>query len=549
MIFKKVKKSFTIIELSVVLTIIGILLSISIVGSRAIISNFKKKNNQQKIILIQNALQNYFNIYQRLPKPADYEIQRNNKNFGSEVNESKFWSEKTDYYASNFIFDKTTNKNKEEINKISIDTKIFYGIIPFKELKLNEEDAVDEYGNYIEYYVPEIMTIKKNDNISEILRPLEKIVKTGYSEKTANSGTYDLYKCPFKYGENMAFCDKNNDVVHGVKFKQFKVPDNYNQLTYIESSGQQFINTDISPYNAKIKMSFNITPIKFFNNNDKDCFFGTIEDGFSFEYSNIDGNIFAYFNAGSSNYLAKHKTLFLNKNNEYDVIYDNNKLIVKGAHDEENNYSDVLPGDKIYFFSNGNENCNSNIRLHYLKIYKNNILVRDYIPCINKNNNEVGLYDKVDNIFFKNNGLGSFISGEIKQNDYIEYNINPYGLKVKDVSTNLYINNNFAYVILSHGKNGRTTCAINKPHSQSSKPTIISILNESNATNETKYEAQNCMLIGRNLSLDIIGRNDFLSSTNKEITFYKGEENSDFDDICAYKTLDELMNNKLSKTI
>lgn len=546
---KNIKKSFTLIELSIVLTVIGILLSISITNYRSIIENLKYKQNNQKILLIQEALYNYFKIYQRLPKPAKYDITRNDTNFGKEITENiNNWTKKTYYYASNFIFDKNTNKKKEELYEIGIDTKIFYGIIPFKELKLNEEDVLDVYGNYIEYYVPEIMTTKNKNSIFNRHNDSEKeIIKIGYFEKTQKNGTYDKYFCPSKSAQNPEMlCEKTDNIAYNIKLIQYKIPENYNRLTYIETSGKQFINTGVNPRDGELKILFNITPIKLLDNSEKNCFFSTKKDGFSFEYSNIDNNIFAYFNAGETKYLAKHKTLLAQRNNEYEITYLNDTLAVKGNYNDEAKYTGDLPNDQIYLFSNEDNSCNSSIRLHYLKIYQNGILVRDYVPCVRKDDNQVGLYDIVNNSFCSNIGEGEFIKGLEKQKEYIEYYIPPYGINVKNTQTDLHVknNNDFAYVILSHGKNGKSTCSISKPHDNTSKPNIIMELTSSNATNSTKYEAQNCINIGSNSYLNIIGRNEFLSSKNKEITFYQGEKSSDFDDICVYKTLTELINHK-----
>jgi hypothetical protein len=49
-------------------------------------------------------------------------------------------------------------------------------------------------------------------------------------------------------------------------------------------------------------------------------------------------------------------------------------------------------------------------RLHYMKLYnKDGALVRDFEPCVC--NGEVGLYDKVESIFYGNMGTGNFIAG------------------------------------------------------------------------------------------------------------------------------------------
>ena len=48
--------------------------------------------------------------------------------------------------------------------------------------------------------------------------------------------------------------------------------------------------------------------------------------------------------------------------------------------------------------------------IYSCKIYDNDVLVRDFVPCIN-DSGEVGLYDLVEKMFYINTGTGAFISG------------------------------------------------------------------------------------------------------------------------------------------
>lgn len=553
------KKSFSIIELTVVLTVAGFISTISIICTQAILKNITIKKNQQKINLVQNALQNYFNIYGRLPMPARYDLYRNSEDYGKEpISVPHSWSAKTDYYASKFVFDRNTNENKEEIYKTSIDTAIYYGIIPFKDLKITEEDAIDIYGNYIEYYVPKIMTLKKYDSITDDAD--KKNIKTEYSEKSSKNGTYDKYICPAKQDQlPNSICDETDDVIYGVKFKQYKIPDDYVQLSYIESTGGQSIATGIFASKSKTRIIFRMQPTKFSSNEEseeikRDCFYGTNDESSTFEHSNKDGTSLTYWKrniSGEEYYLGEHKGMEINQDSEYDITYSNNNtIIVRGAYNNTITYNtDLTPNSNRYslmFFSNGGR-CVSNIKLFYLKIYQNDELTRNYIPCYNKNNDKIGLYDTVNDIFYTNYGSGTFKKGLEIEREKIDFIISPYGLRVKNTKTEQSINknNSFAYILLSHGENGEKTCSIRKPASLDSKPIIISKLTASNATADNKYEAQNCLETGHNQSLDIVGRNNFLSSKNMEITLYQGEKNSDFDDICVAKTLTELISEKL----
>ena len=50
-------------------------------------------------------------------------------------------------------------------------------------------------------------------------------------------------------------------------------------------------------------------------------------------------------------------------------------------------------------------------KIYFCKIYDNNTLVRNYVPCYRKADNVAGLYDLVNGVFYTNAGTGAFIVG------------------------------------------------------------------------------------------------------------------------------------------
>ena len=51
-----------------------------------------------------------------------------------------------------------------------------------------------------------------------------------------------------------------------------------------------------------------------------------------------------------------------------------------------------------------------NMRVYGIKIYESNVLVKDYVPAVNKTTHKLGLYDKIDNQFYDNIGTGEFLT-------------------------------------------------------------------------------------------------------------------------------------------
>lgn len=54
-------------------------------------------------------------------------------------------------------------------------------------------------------------------------------------------------------------------------------------------------------------------------------------------------------------------------------------------------------------------NRHSSAKLYWCKIWDNDVLVRDFVPCYRKSDNEIWLYDLVNNQFYTNSWTGSFI--------------------------------------------------------------------------------------------------------------------------------------------
>lgn len=191
-----------------------------------------------------------------------------------------------------------------------------------------------------------------------------------------------------------------------------RLPQGYQEVEYIESSGTQFIDTGFVPNN-------NTEIMLVFNNNDAttgnyNCIFGTRTNA-----SNdntfalwIDPNrcFGAFYGTGQSitlfptsiNAMTKHTATMKGNVAEIDSI-----SITCPAVSSSPTYSFYIgacntAGTADYF---------SKILIYGSKIYDNEILVRDFVPCYRKADNVAGLYDLVNNVFYTNAGSGVFAVG------------------------------------------------------------------------------------------------------------------------------------------
>ena len=185
-----------------------------------------------------------------------------------------------------------------------------------------------------------------------------------------------------------------------------KLPSGYTELEYIQSSGTQYIDTGFKPnQDTRVVTKFDMTQT--------DQAWRKLWGSGSGSY-NLD---FALWNDGTTKLQSYYGT---KTNNAVPITgmslnVDANKNIWKYSGEtitfDKNNFTCAY---SMYIF-NVNKDDNSQylpgmMKLYLFKIYDNDVLVRDFIPCKNTSG-IVGLYDSVNNQFYQNVGSGAFIAG------------------------------------------------------------------------------------------------------------------------------------------
>ena len=169
-------------------------------------------------------------------------------------------------------------------------------------------------------------------------------------------------------------------------------------LSYIQSSGSQYIDTEVVPTNNTIvEMSVK----KVGNIVDYERFFG-IKDMFELIRSN-KGNMKLKINNSEIGDIIVSTTAFTK------LKFGKGNITLDDV--SENSYSNSFATDKTayIFFANGADRYGI-IQLAYCKIWENDELIRYFIPA--KDSNEaICLYDNISKKFYYNKGTGSFIGG------------------------------------------------------------------------------------------------------------------------------------------
>ena len=197
----------------------------------------------------------------------------------------------------------------------------------------------------------------------------------------------------------------------------------YKRLQYIQSSGTQYINTGVNNINGvEIQFQYlaykeNASAFGARNGDASDSRFGlTLYDGY-FHIMPPGQNV---------NGIITNKHIFKFGSNVNYQCYMDEELKINKIPTYKSSYNTYLfcecSGGYSSFYSN-------NLKIYYCKLYKDGVLVRDFIPC--EYEGVLGLWDKVTNQFFANNGTGKFIAG-------------PYSLIGKTVSK---INGKYAKTI------------------------------------------------------------------------------------------------------
>ena len=177
--------------------------------------------------------------------------------------------------------------------------------------------------------------------------------------------------------------------------EQRNLPDGYTQLEYIVFDTTQVIDTGFTPdNNSRIES-------KCYRTGANCWFYGAGP-------SNPRVTLF-HSDSGTSRWGNQSRSGFgLVANTEYTFIQDKNGLNINGVDNPwTSGTADDFTCDRSLTI--GNNNGSTGIRyfagnFYYMKIYDNGVLARDFVPCKNASN-VVGLYDRVNGVFYTDTGL------------------------------------------------------------------------------------------------------------------------------------------------
>jgi len=195
--------------------------------------------------------------------------------------------------------------------------------------------------------------------------------------------------------------------------KKGRLPSEYQEVEWIGSSGTQYIDSGILRQ-VETKIQLKICPQT--NSTIDNTYIGVRDSSSGNGCLNLIGQYYSRFS------FVHQGTTLINGGEliQYNRIYDiegyfgsnNSYLKVDNVKIYDENVVKSYTGNRTYYLfarnSNGTVVFNSYIRLSYCKMFINDILARDFIPCYRKSDNEIGMYDLVNGVFYTNQGTGTF---------------------------------------------------------------------------------------------------------------------------------------------
>ena len=288
---------------------------------------------------------------------------------------------------------------------------------------------ISKSGRYLYDSEGELIGSNTTANTTEFTSPSNLLLFKEYGEPSMTRGyTGKIYSCKLYNGNTLIrkFIPCKNLLgtvgMYDTVGKQFyanagtgdfvagpeiKLPDGY---SYIEATGTQYIDTGFSPdSNTQVDYKVETTSGAF----DASPFIGTRLGSsnnnrfFPIAYLNVQDTCRSAFGLTTIQLPVSGNTVF-----EGSFRPKSGVSIINGmSYDISNASFQKVENNNLYIFATSGYSSNlyqSHGKMYYCKIYDNGTLIRNYIPCKN-DNNEIGMYDLINGVFYSNQGTGSFI--------------------------------------------------------------------------------------------------------------------------------------------
>ena len=186
----------------------------------------------------------------------------------------------------------------------------------------------------------------------------------------------------------------------------------YKQVDYIQSSGTQWFDSGITiGANTRIKTKLKINAFASYY-----FLYGAWS---VFALSPRSDNTLCIAGGGTNIQPFPNSSTTYNTSTIYEIDHKPNSFTINGtSYSLEGSSNTTGSGRNILIFAASNSGNTpysgwyARANIYYFQIYDGDKIVRDYIPVVRKTDGVVGMYDKVNNVFYTNAGSGSFTASE-----------------------------------------------------------------------------------------------------------------------------------------
>lgn len=188
------------------------------------------------------------------------------------------------------------------------------------------------------------------------------------------------------------------------------LPSAYQEVEYIESTGTQYLSVDMGSVfeHIVIKGKFLITSVK------RRAYVFRAEY-FAFYIENVYGRLRLVNYTQNYGYVDSIRSE-VNKTYDFSaeqtdtqfilvlngVLYSGSRSYVEPIQSQYINFFTALADDPVYFLP---------MRLYKTEIYDGTNIKNRLVPCYRKSDNEIGMYDIINQHFYENSGTGVFLKG------------------------------------------------------------------------------------------------------------------------------------------
>ena len=191
------------------------------------------------------------------------------------------------------------------------------------------------------------------------------------------------------------------------------LPSAYQEVEYIQSSWTQYINTGYLP-SSNPKIEIDLEFINWASNTWIPLYWRRWATNSTYFCLYVNSSSlymtpnYAWFDPWTSSWVT------ISKNTKYNIVNNAWQFYLNWTLKTSASTTNTLADSTypIFLFDNNINGArqwrNTQMKLYSCKMYNDNTLVRDFVPCYRKSDNVIWLYDRVNNSFYTNSWTWTF---------------------------------------------------------------------------------------------------------------------------------------------